>query len=370
LDHPALAALPPAVPVLGEVELAARACAAPVVGITGTNGKTTTTELTAHLLRTAGVDAVALGNVGRPFAAVADRLGPDQVVVLELSSFQLETVRRLSPRVAVVLNVAPDHLDRYPDMAAYVAAKRRLAELLPADGLLVAGTDGPARDWPAPRRRLFGDPAAGADVFVADGWLQRRRDGGRPEPVAAMAETALRGAPAVANACAAVAAVTPWAVPAAALAAGLRSFRPLPHRQEVVAEADGVTWVNDSKATNVHAVLAGLAGYREGVVLILGGSGKGEDYSPLREALAPVAAVVLLGAEADRLAAALAGAVPLERAADMADAVRRARRLVPPGGTVLLSPACASFDMFRDYRHRGEAFRAAVTDLLVQGGSA
>ncbi len=366
LTHPALAVLGRETPVVGEVELAARRCAADLVAVTGTNGKTTTTELIAALLRSAGREAVAVGNVGRPFSDVADRLAPGAVAVVEVSSFQLESIATFAPRVGVVLNLAPDHLDRYPDLAAYHAAKRRLAEALPPGGLLVTATDCPARGWPAPRRLLFGDPADGADVYLAGGEIRRRTAAGE-EPIVAAADLQVTGAPALANCCAAVAAVTPWRLPAGTLADGLRSFAPLSHRQQVVARVGGVTYVDDSKATNVHAVCAGLAGYDGGVVLILGGSGKGEDYTPLRGAMGPVEHVVLLGEESDRIGAALAGTVPLHRADDMAAAVSLAATLARPGGTVLLSPACASFDMFRDYRQRGEAFQAAVRRLPPGG---
>ena len=358
------AAAAPGVPVLGELELAARFFAGRAVAITGTNGKTTTTELAAHLLRAAGYEAPALGNVGRPLSRVADTLGPDAVAVVEVSSFQLETVARFRPEVAVVLNLAPDHLDRYASVDEYYAVKRRLVDLLPPGGLFVTGTGClPALAWPAPRRLLFGDPDAGAACFARDGRLWRQRDGG-PRAVLALEDFPLHGAPNVLNAGAALAALEPFDLADDVLADGLRSFRGLPHRQQEVARGEGLVFVDDSKATNVHAVCGGLAGYAGDVVLILGGSGKGEDYAPLREAIGPVRAAVLIGAEADRIAAALAGTVPLVRAADLDGAVAAAAGLVPGGGTVLLSPACASFDMFRDYHHRGEEFQAAARRWL------
>ncbi len=355
----------PGVPVLSELELAARFFKGRTVAITGTNGKTTTTELAAHLLRAAGYTAPALGNVGRPWSRVADTLPDAAVAVVEVSSFQLEAVAQFRPEVAVVLNLAPDHLDRYPSVGAYYAAKRRLVDLLPPGGLFVTGTGClPARDWPAPRRLLFGDPEAGAACFARDGRLWRLRDGG-PRAVLALEDFPLHGAPNVLNAGAALAALEPFDLDDDVLAAGLRSFRGLPHRQQEVARGDGLVFVDDSKATNVHAVCGGLAGYAGDVVLILGGSGKGEDYAPLRDVLAPVRAAVLIGAEAERIAAALAGAVPLVRAADLDEAVATAAGLALGRGTVLLSPACASFDMFRDYHHRGEVFAAAARRWLA-----
>ncbi|MBU0741828.1 UDP-N-acetylmuramoyl-L-alanine--D-glutamate ligase [bacterium] len=365
--HPALGRWP-ATPLLGEIELASRFHRGRAIAITGTNGKTTTTELTAHLLRTAGIEALALGNVGRPFADRVDELGPESVAVLEVSSFQLETIDGFSPEAGAVLNLAPDHLDRYADLDAYYAAKRRLATCLQPGGLFVTWTGcAPALAWPVGRRLLFGDVAAGAEVHVADGVLCRTLADGL-EPILPVGEMPLQGAPNLLNACAAVALVSPWRLSADVLAAGMRAFAGLPHRQEVVARRGGLVFVNDSKATNVHAVCAGLAGYEREVYLILGGSGKAEDFAPLRRAMGPVARAVLIGDEAERIAAALAGAVPIARAASLPEAVRAAVAAAGERGTILLSPACASFDMFRDYNERGEAFRAEALRLAAGDG--
>jgi len=363
LSHPGLAGLRGCVPVIGELELGWRFSRARAVAVTGTNGKTTTTELTAHLLRTAGLDARALGNVGRPFCDVADALTPEAVAVLECSSFQLETVDTFRPVAGAVLNLAPDHLDRYPDLASYYAAKRRLLDALAEEGLFVTWTGcDEALSWPAPRRTLFGARRGGASVHLREDVIGRERPDGF-EPLLRREELPLAGHPNLLNALASVALVEPFALAADAVAAGLRSFRGLEHRQQTVARRGGVTFVDDSKATNVHAVCAGLAGYARDVVLILGGSGKGEDYRPLRDALAPVAHVILIGAEAPVLARALDGTVPLHRAEDLPAAVALGDRLAGGRGTVLLSPACASFDMFRDYHHRGQVFRAAARAL-------
>jgi len=366
-DHPGLKTWP-AVPVLGEIELAARFCRCRVVAITGTNGKTTTTELTAHLLRGAGLDARALGNVGRPFADVADEMPPGSVAVLEMSSFQLETVERFTPEAGAVLNLAPDHLDRYVDLDAYFAAKSRLTACLQPHGLFVTWTGClPALDWPARRRRLFGDPTAGADVYVRDGVIMRRNDG-TEESILPVAEMGLCGGPNVLNACAAVALVSTFGLSTACLAEGLRTFRGLPHRQEEVARRGDLVFVNDSKATNVHAVCAGLSGYESDVYLILGGSAKGEDFTPLRDVMGPVSRIVVIGDEAERIATALDGAVPIDRADSLAEAVRMAAVAAGDRGTVLLSPACASFDMFRDYNHRGEVFGEEARRLAAADG--
>ncbi len=369
LDHPRVAALAREVPVRGELEWASRFFGGDVVAVTGTNGKSTVTELTAHLARAAGRRALALGNVGRPFSLEADRLGADDLAVLEVSSFQLETIADFRPRVGVVLNLAPDHLDRYPDLAAYYAAKRRLAEAVAPGGRFVTWTGCPeARGW-ASSPLLFGAREEGAAVFWEAERLWLRVDG-TPRALIRRGELALNGQANECNAAAAVAALLALASerlpdePAAGLAAGLRSFRGLPHRQQTVARLGGVRFVDDSKATNVAAVRAGLAGHAPPLVLIAGGRGKGEDYRPLREEVAArVAHVLVIGEEGPAIARALAGAVPVEPAARLEEAVARGAELARPGGTVLLSPACASFDMFRNYQERGEAFARAALAL-------
>lgn len=360
--HPRLADLAAGTPVIGELELGARFCRATMAAITGTNGKSTTTELLAHLVRAAGRRGEALGNVGRPLCLVAEELGPADIAVLEVSSFQLESVETFRPRVGAVLNLAPDHLDRYPDLASYYAAKQRLAGLLPCDGLFVTWTGCPeAQAWPTAAGRLwFGDEAAGAGVFFRDGMLWAGAPGQAPAPLLPEAELAQRSPTNRLNALAAVAMGLGLGLEPAAMAGGLRSFAGLADRHELVAVRGGVRFVNDTKATNVHAVCAGLAGHHGQVVLIAGGSGKGEDYTPLRGVMGAVRHVVLIGAEGPAIGRALAGAVPLSTAADMDRAVALAADLAEPDATVLLSPACASFDMFANYRARGAAFAAAA----------
>jgi len=366
--HPRLRALPAGVPVLGEMELASRYCAAPIVAVTGTNGKSTVTEWTAHLARAGGRRAEAVGNVGRPLSLVARELGPDDLAVAEVSSFQLEAVRTFAPRVGAVLNLAPDHLDRYPDLAAYYAAKQVLAGLIPAGGTFVTWTGcAEARGWPtAGRRVLFGDGRAGAEVRWEDDALVDAA-GGTPRTLVRRDELALTSPPNLLNALAAVACAGAAGTPPEALAAGLRDFRGLPHRHQPVGRRGGVVFIDDSKATNVHAVCGGLAGWSGSVVLIVGGSGKGEDYAPLREVMGPVRHVVAIGQEGPAIAAAVADLVPVSAAASMDEAVALAADLAEPDAAVLLSPACASFDMFANYHQRGEAFAAAA---LRAGASA
>jgi len=356
-DHPRLAALPATIPVIGELELGARYCRARTVAITGTNGKTTTTELTAHLGRTAGVDARALGNVGRPLCDVAEELDPEALAVVETSSFQLETVRDYAPEVGVVLNLAPDHLDRYADLAAYYLAKRTMARIVPPGGTFVTWAScAEAVAWPtAGQRRLFGEASAGATVFYADGRLVA--DGAPLLPVSSLAQ---QSPPNRLNALAAVTIGLALDLDRAAIAQGLRDFPGLPDRHQWVATRGGVKFINDTKATNVHAVCAGLDGYAGQVVLIAGGSGKGEDYSPLREVMGAVKYVILIGDEGPAIGTALAGTTATRVVTTMTEAVRVAAELAEPTAAVLLSPACASFDMFADYAERGRAFTAAA----------
>ncbi|MFN2370118.1 MAG: UDP-N-acetylmuramoyl-L-alanine--D-glutamate ligase [Candidatus Krumholzibacteriia bacterium] len=360
--HPRLRALPAGVPLLGEMELAARFCAAPIVAVTGTNGKSTVTEWIAHLARRGGRRAEAVGNVGRPLSRVARELGPADLAVAEVSSFQLETVSRFAPLVGVVLNLAPDHLDRYPDLASYYAAKRILAGRVRPDGAFVTWTGCPqARAWPttAARRVFFGDGAAGAAVRWEADELVAELDGA-PQVLAARGDLSLQSPPNLLNALASVAAAAAAGTPAAALAAGLRDFGGLPHRHQPVGRRGGVVFIDDSKATNVHAVCGGLAGWRGEVVLIAGGSGKGEDYAPLREVMGAVRHLVAIGQEGPAIAAVLRDLVPVTAAATLDEAVALAADLAEPDAAVLLSPACASFDMFANYHQRGEAFAAAA----------
>ena len=368
-NHPRLLALPQDVPVLGELELGAAFCRADLVAITGTNGKSTTTEWVAHLLRAAGRRAEALGNLGTPLCQLADELEPGDAVSLEVSSFQLETVRRFRPRVGMVLNLAPDHLDRYPDLEAYFAAKRILAEKTDPAGHFITWTRCPeARAWATPAPTLlFGDESEGACAFYRDDHLLVRTGRGE-KTLLHRDEVALPSPPNLLNALATAAVGVALDVPPEAMASALSRFPGLRHRQQLVATRGVIRFINDTKATNVHAVCAALDGYRRPVALILGGSGKGEDYAPLRDVLEAVVHVVTIGQEGPAIAAALEGRVALSSAPDMKTAVREAADRLDTilarddlsDGDVMLSPACASFDMFTGYRQRGEEFVAAA----------
>ena len=341
--------------VIAEVELAARAMReVPIVGVTGSNGKTTVTALLGEIVRTAGWRVGVGGNIGTAATALAATGGWD-AVVLELSSFQLEGCVTLAPRVAVLLNLSADHLDRHPTMAEYLASKARIFAVQRADDWAVLNADDPAVAGVAVVARAarfsLADRAAEAhlagDELVLDG-----------TPLLPRAELPLLGDHNVANALAAALAADRLGVGRDAIAAALRAFRSLPHRHQVVAEANGVRFVDDSKGTNIGATAAGLAGYPPGSIhLILGGLGKGQDFAELRPAVTGrVARAYLIGAAAGAIGAALAGAVPLDACGTLEAAVRRAAANAKPGEVVLLSPACASFDQFRDYAHRGDEF--------------
>jgi UDP-N-acetylmuramoylalanine--D-glutamate ligase len=361
LDEPVIReALQRDVRVLGDVELFAWQNRSKVLAVTGTNGKTTVASLTGHLLRCAGVDCEVAGNIGPAvLEAAMQRSAPPAAWVLELSSYQLETTWSLRAQAAAMLNLSEDHLDRYAGLEEYAAAKARI--FLGA-GMQVLNRADPrslAMAIPGARRVTFGldAPPSAQDFGVVNGRLQRG-----PTPLIAVPELKIHGSHNVSNALAACA-LAATTLPLEAMAQGLRSFEGLPHRLQLVATRHGVEWYDDSKGTNVGATIAALRGLARPVVLILGGEGKGQDFSSLKAPVAGCARnTLLIGRDAPTIEKALAG-LPTERCASLEEAVARAARYAVPGDAVLLSPACASFDMFRDYRHRGEAFAAAVRAL-------
>ncbi len=380
LADPAVArAIAAGVEVVGDVELFARAIAAlnagrehpmRVIAITGSNGKSTVTAMCGDMCRMAGRVTCVAGNIGLPvldaLAEVEQGIVPaPEVWVLELSSFQLETTASLNADAATVLNLSEDHMDRYPDMDAYAAAKARI---FAGDGVQVVNRDDPrslAMARPGrqvvsfgldrcPRNENFGlcedELCLGGDMLM---------------PLSALPVAGLHNA---ANALAALALTRALGLPMEALLRGLVHFKGLPHRVEKVAEIDGVTWYDDSKGTNVGATEAALYGMgRQKAVVILGGDGKGQDFAPLQAAVAANArAVVLIGRDAPKIEAAIAGSgVATRHAASLDEAVGLAAQLARPGDAVLLSPACASFDMFRNYVHRAEVFVEAVQRLAA-----
>ncbi|HET7672486.1 MAG TPA: UDP-N-acetylmuramoyl-L-alanine--D-glutamate ligase [Burkholderiales bacterium] len=359
LAQPLIAdALARSIPVLGDIELFAWQNTAPVLAITGTNGKSTVTALAGHLLRSAHIDGEVAGNISPPVLdAALNRTTPPAAWVLELSSYQLETTWSLDPRAATVLNLTEDHFDRYANLGEYGAAKARIFE---GSGVQVLNRDDPASmSMARPDRDVvtFGlHPKS--DFGVRDGFLA---EGGHR--LLAVERLPIHGAHNLSNALAACALVRSLDVPRDALAAGLASFRGLPHRLERVRERGGVDWYDDSKGTNVGATIAALRGLGRKAVVILGGDGKGQDFSPLREPVERFGVkALLIGRDAPLIEAALQG-LPTERCASLEAAVARAATLAKAGDAVLLSPACASFDMFRDYKHRGAVFAAAVRAL-------
>jgi UDP-N-acetylmuramoylalanine--D-glutamate ligase len=354
---PVVAARAAGTPVWSEIELAARELPNPLMGITGTNGKTTTTELAAHLLRAGGLAATACGNQGTPLAGLVDAADPAAWLVVECSSFQLEDVDRFRPRAAALLNVAPDHLDRHGSLDRYRDAKLRLfAAQEPGDlAILPAGLEATGA---APARRTYDGPPGPDAAAWSEGGLHL--DGlGR---VVAWEDVALRGRHNRENAMAAAALAAHAGLGAHAIAEGLATFRPVPHRLEPVGAASGVAFVNDSKATNPDAAVAALDAYPRGVHLIAGGRAKGTPFAALAEAArGAVVRAYLVGEAAEEIGRALAGAgVPTEAAGTVEAAVAAAAARARDGETVLLSPGCASFDQFAGYEERGEAFRAAA----------
>jgi UDP-N-acetylmuramoylalanine--D-glutamate ligase len=368
-------ALARGIPLVGEMELFAWHVRTArdrgrVVAVTGTNGKTTVTALTGHLLRTAGMDCEVAGNIGpAALEALIRRLDASRlpaVWVLELSSYQLETTWSLAPDAAAMLNLSEDHLDRYADLDAYGAAKARVFQ---GEGVQVLNRDDPrsaALALPGRQCMSFGlDAPPGPEDF---GVVSRAGRTWLAQGEHALIETdalPIHGRHNAANALAASALARAAGAGHGPIGEGLRSFKGLPHRLEQVALRGGVAWYDDSKGTNVGATVAALRGLAHRVVLIAGGDGKGQDFGPLAAPVAEHARrVLLIGRDAPLIARALApSGVPLEYCASLEQAVQRAAASALPGDAVLLSPACASFDMFRDYRHRGDAFAAAVRGL-------
>jgi UDP-N-acetylmuramoylalanine--D-glutamate ligase len=349
-------------PVFGDIELFARAVRAPVVAITGSNGKSTVTTLVGEMARKAGRRVAVGGNLGTPALDLLD--GSVELYVLELSSFQLELTESLDAAAAVVLNVSPDHIDRHGTLEHYAALKARIYR---GHGRCVINRDDPQVAAMAPADRAltgFSLQAPSGDDYglvQADHETWLARGGERMLPLSALRIKGLHNA---ANALAALALGEALQLPHAAMFEALRAFPGLPHRCQWVAERRGVNWYNDSKGTNVGATLAALTGMPGPIVLLAGGLAKGGDFAPLKPVLADKGrALVLFGQDAMLIERAVSGALPVHHAPDLERAVHRAADVAQPGDTVLLSPACASFDMFSGYEQRGERFMAAVREL-------
>ena len=368
---PVVAARVSGVPVIGEVELAFRWLAGRVIAITGTKGKSTTTTLTGRILQAAGIRTAVGGNIGAPLSAQVEASTPDTVHVVEVSSFQLEQIDRFRPWIAVMLNFSPDHLDRHHTVDEYARAKARVFENQEPDDWAVVNADDPgALQLSANTRaaKLFFSKsgAVSRGTVVEHDWIVSRTDAGadRLVPVNSIR---LLGPHLIDDVMAAATAARLAGASSDAIESAVSSFTGLEHAMELVAEIDGVRFVNDSKATNVESAVRSIESFDRGVVAIVGGRFKGGDLGLLRRPVADHAtAVVAIGEAADLVRDALGDVVPVELASTMDDAVAAAFALARPSGVVVLAPACASFDMFRDYAERGRRFKAAVAAVATR----
>ena len=359
--------------VMGEIELAFRYLKGRIVAITGSNGKTTTTSLIGELLRDAGLKVQVGGNIGKPLISLVDESTDDGWTVVELSSFQLETIKHFHATVAVVLNVTPNHMDRYETFNDYAAAKHRIfMNQTPGDCAVLNADDPMVSTWANGLRARIAEFSVRKEleegVFLRGDELISRRDGSE-QVVLRPAEMKLRGLHNVENAAAAIAAGIAAGASLESMRETVIGFNPVEHRLEFVAELKGVKFYNDSKATSVDATLKALEAFANApgkVVLILGGRGKKAPYAPLAELVkSKVRKLVLIGEDADTIAAELGEFAAFDRASDMSDAVKRSFAAAEDGDVVLLAPACASFDMFDSFEHRGKVFKEEVGKLIA-----
>jgi UDP-N-acetylmuramoylalanine--D-glutamate ligase len=354
--------------VIGEIELATSFLPGPIVAITGSNGKTTTTTLIGEILAAGGLKTLVGGNIGTPAISLVERATPETVTVLEVSSFQLETIRSFRPKIGIVLNVTPDHLDRHRTFGAYVDAKARLFENQQPEDFAVLNADDPTCADLAGRTRAqvfwFSrkrEVAQGA--FVHKGQVLFRR-GGVQQEVMLASEIPLKGAHNLENALAAVCAGALMGCEAANIANAIRNFKAVEHRIEYVATVRGVEYYNDSKATNVDATIKALEAFPGNIHLILGGKDKGSDYTVLNDLLRQrVKSVYTIGAAAEKIQSQIKGATAIVSSGTIDAAVKQAAAAAKPGDVVLLAPACASFDQFQNYEHRGRVFKELVMAL-------
>jgi UDP-N-acetylmuramoylalanine--D-glutamate ligase len=359
-------------PVIGEIELAAQFLPGPIVAITGSNGKTTTTTLAGEILTAGGLPTLVGGNIGTPAISLAERATQETVIVLEVSSFQLETIQTFRPKIAVVLNVTPDHLDRHRTLEAYVNAKARIFENQRDDDFAVLNADDAVCASMAARTKakVFwfsrqkevrqGAWAGDGKIFLRDGTGQRE--------IMQVSEIPLKGAHNLENVLAAVCAGALMGCAADKIRQAVRNFKAVEHRLEFVATIRGVDYYNDSKATNVDATIKALESFPANIHLILGGKDKGSDYSVLNELLKQrVKRVYTIGAAAEKIESQIAssksGGVEVVHAETLENALRKANASAEPGDVVLLAPACASFDQFKNYEQRGKAFKEIVRGL-------
>ncbi|HEV2578057.1 MAG TPA: UDP-N-acetylmuramoyl-L-alanine--D-glutamate ligase [Acidobacteriaceae bacterium] len=358
------------IPIIGEFELGAQFLQGQVVAITGSNGKTTTTTLIGEILKASGKPTLVGGNIGRPVVDMVAEATTETWSVLEVSSFQLETIQTFRPKIALVLNITPDHLDRHGSFEAYAAAKTRITENQTADDFLILNAeDEPTKlvaaktkaqiYWFSPRRQVKqGAFVHGESIFF------RAKENGEAEPIMPVSEIPLAGAHNVENVLAAVCAARLAGVDAQVIREAVAAFHAVEHRLEFVRELNGVRWFNDSKATNVDATAKAIEAFPGGIYLILGGKDKDSDYTTLSPLLrARVKTVITIGSAAEKIESHLAGVVKIEKAETMDRAVAWARQEAKSGDVVLLAPACSSFDQFENYEHRGRVFKQLVGAL-------
>lgn len=362
-------------PVFSEIEVTSWLCPATIIAITGTNGKTTTTALVAHLLNTAGKKAVATGNIGSPFAADVQRLGENDFAVVEVSSFQLECVDTFRPKVAAILNITPDHLDRYGDFDVYAETKYRIADSQEPSDFLVLNCDDRvlqgAKFWGKPQILQFSIHHMVENGVYAQNENLVYSSGGRSRTICPTGKLGIKGPHNLANSAAAAAMVLPLGIDIEAVARGLETFRPIEHRLEPSGDIKGVTFINDSKATNVDSVFYALQSETRPLIVIMGGRDKAGDFSTLVDLVKKhVKLIVLIGEAAAKIEAALGSHTTTVRAGDINEAVKIAFQRADKGDVVMLSPACASFDQFSDYEDRGRKFKQAVRDLAQKEGVA
>ncbi len=374
-DEPHLqAARAKGITIWSEIELAYRFLKGRLIGITGSNGKTTTASLVEHILKTAGMQSLLAGNIGTPLIGCVDDMKDDTFTVVELSSFQLELIETFRPNIGVFLNLTPDHLDRHHTMEAYGAAKARIFENQTGDDAAILNADDAATTpyapslprvyWFSRKQRV----AQGA--YVRGDEIVFRQDGAE-EVLLKLEDIPLAGAHNVENVLAAAAAARLAGTPATAIAKGVKTFAGVEHRLEFVAEIGGVRFYNDSKATNVDATLKALDAFPGRILIILGGKDKGSDYTVLQKPLREKAILALLiGAAAEKIEKQISGSVALERAETLERAVEIASHAAQRGDVVLLAPACASFDQFQNYEHRGRVFKDLVGQLEKQAAGA
>jgi UDP-N-acetylmuramoylalanine--D-glutamate ligase len=357
--------------VIGEVELASRFLRGRIVAITGSNGKTTTTSLIGELLRNGGLKVQVGGNIGRPLISMVEQSTDDGWTVVELSSFQLETIRSFHPAIAMVLNVTPNHMDRYETFNDYAGAKHRIFMNQTANDTAILIADDPTvSSWRSglnARVLSFSVKSELSDGIFLRGNTLVLREGTAEQALVDVREMKLRGAHNAENVAAALAAGIACGVEVSSMRDTVYAFDPVEHRLEFVEEIQKIRFYNDSKATSVDATLKALEAFASDpgkVVLILGGRGKKAPYAPLAELIrSKVRSLILIGEDAETIAEELGALAPIERASDMKDAVNRSFSAAEPGDTVLLAPACASFDMFDSFEHRGKVFKSEVSDL-------